>query len=158
MNANGPSSDSIPNDLQIQKVKTQSSDAPENEVNQHPSSSQIMDDAGAGSSENHLGHQNSSGNVNGAGGGSRGGGALQRIKYYPLVLFCCYFFATIRRLDELFTGNEAPFALAALQVFFSALLGTCNAMVYGLSPMIRKRDMEYLRACFGGKYVICFEF
>lgn len=50
------------------------------------------------------------------------GGTLQRIKYYPFVLFICYLFATIRRLYEVATMENAPFVLAALHVFFSALL------------------------------------
>ena len=107
----------------------------------HPQHS--TSDVGGGSSGNAVGSQNA-----GAGGG-RGSGALQRIKYYPVVLFVCYFFATVRRLDELITGTDAPFGLAAIQVFMSALLGTCNALVYGLSPVIRKRDMDFIKQCLG---------
>lgn len=52
-----------------------------------------------------------------------GGGTLQRIKFYPFVLFGCYLFATIRRIAELASpDNVAPFGIAACQVFTSALL------------------------------------
>lgn len=74
------------------------------------------------------------------------GGMIQRMKYYPFVLIACYAFATIRRLVELFSGGQAaPFWIAGIQVFTSACLGTCNALVYGLSPMIRERDKQWFQ-------------
>eukprot|EP01083_Nonionella_stella_P093131 260851_1 len=76
-----------------------------------------------------------------------GGGTLQRIKYYPFVMFGCYFFATIRRFAEL-GGDEAPFWIAACQVFTSALLGTCNAILYGFTPVVRNKDSEWIRSHF----------
>ena len=52
-----------------------------------------------------------------------GGGTLQRIKFYPFVLFGCYLFATIRRIAEWASADHvAPFGIAACQVFTSALL------------------------------------
>ena len=51
-----------------------------------------------------------------------GGGTLQRIKYYPFVLFGCYLFATIRRFAEWASPDHtAPFGIALIQVFTSAL-------------------------------------
>eukprot|EP00485_Elphidium_margaritaceum_P001577 CAMPEP_0202688104 /NCGR_PEP_ID=MMETSP1385-20130828/3638_1 /ASSEMBLY_ACC=CAM_ASM_000861 /TAXON_ID=933848 /ORGANISM="Elphidium margaritaceum" /LENGTH=374 /DNA_ID=CAMNT_0049342991 /DNA_START=93 /DNA_END=1217 /DNA_ORIENTATION=+ len=82
-----------------------------------------------------------------------GGGTLQRIKYYPFALFFCYLFATIRRIAESASPDEfAPFWIAALQVFTSALLGTCNAVLYGFTPVVRNKDSEWIRAhCCGEK-------
>ena len=58
-----------------------------------------------------------------AGGGSgRSGTTLSRIKYYPVILFGCYFFATVRRLVELIDDDPAPLALAAVQVVTTSLL------------------------------------
>jgi len=81
-----------------------------------------------------------------------GGGTLQRIKYYPFVLFGCYFFANIRRFSEWASPDHiAPFGIAAMQVFTSALLGTCNAILYGFTPVVRKKDSEWIRSkCCGG--------
>eukprot|EP00486_Rosalina_sp_Unknown_P007165 CAMPEP_0201573238 /NCGR_PEP_ID=MMETSP0190_2-20130828/16975_1 /ASSEMBLY_ACC=CAM_ASM_000263 /TAXON_ID=37353 /ORGANISM="Rosalina sp." /LENGTH=371 /DNA_ID=CAMNT_0047999961 /DNA_START=82 /DNA_END=1197 /DNA_ORIENTATION=- len=81
-----------------------------------------------------------------------GGGTLQRIKFYPFVLFGCYAFATIRRVAEWASDDHvAPFAVAAIQVFTSALLGTCNAILYGFTPVVRKKDSEWFRSkCCGG--------
>merc|ERR1712233_47732 len=76
-----------------------------------------------------------------------GGGTLQRIKYYPFVLFGCYLFATIRRFAEWASEDHiAPFGIALIQVFTSALLGTCNAILYGFTPVVRKKDSEWIRS------------
>lgn len=76
-----------------------------------------------------------------------GGGTLQRIKFYPFVLFGCYLFATIRRIAEWASDDHvAPFEIAAFQVFTSALLGTCNAILYGFTPVVRKKDSEWIRS------------
>lgn len=87
-----------------------------------------------------------------------GGGTLQRIKFYPFVLFGCYLFATIRRVAEwASTDHVAPFGIAACQVFTSALLGTCNAILYGFTPVVRKKDSEWFRRkCCGAGYVIIY--
>lgn len=88
----------------------------------------------------------------------KSGGMMQRIKFYPFVLFGCYFFAIIRRIAE--WGDEdrtAPFGIAAIQVFTSALLGTCNAILYGFTPMVFQKDSEWIKSkCCGGsaKYVL----
>jgi hypothetical protein len=75
-----------------------------------------------------------------------GGGTLQRIKFYPFVLFGCYLFATIRRIAEWASEDHvAPFGVAACQVFTSALLGTCNAILYGFTPVVRAKDSEWIR-------------
>jgi len=80
-----------------------------------------------------------------------GGGTLQRIKFYPFVLFGCYLFATIRRFAEWADEDHlAPFGIAACQVFTSALLGTCNAILYGFTPVVRKKDSEWIRSKCGG--------
>merc|ERR1712129_92337 len=79
-----------------------------------------------------------------------GGGTLQRIKFYPFVLFGCYLFATVRRIAEVASDDGvAPFAIAAIQVFTSALLGTCNAILYGFTPVVWDRDSKWIRGVLG---------
>jgi len=82
-------------------------------------------------------------------------GMMQRIKFYPFVLFGCYCFAFVRRIAEFIAeDNVAPFGIAAIQVFTSALLGTCNAILYGFTPMVYRKDSEWVRSkwreCCGG--------
>jgi len=96
-------------------------------------------------------HQHSSGNVT---GGGKSSGMLQRIKFYPFVLFGCYFFAIIRRITELANpGGDAPFGITALQVFTSACLGTCNAILYGFTDVVYKKDSEWIKSKCCGKDV-----
>ena len=88
---------------------------------------------------------------------------LQRMKYYPMILMICYLPATIRRLSELFTNDTAisPFWLAGLQVFFSALIGFGNAMVYGWSQnAVRNKDKEWCLeyCCCGGDDKVSVDF
>merc|ERR1712129_50707 len=79
-----------------------------------------------------------------------GGGTLQRIKFYPFVLFGCYLFATVRRIAEVVSDDGvAPFGIAAIQVFTSALLGTCNAILYGFTPVVWEKDSKWIRALCG---------
>jgi len=79
-----------------------------------------------------------------------GGGTLQRIKFYPFVLFGCYLFATVRRIAEVASDDGvAPFGIAAIQVFTSALLGTCNAILYGFTPVVWEKDSQWIRAVCG---------
>jgi len=81
----------------------------------------------------------------------KSGGMMQRIKFYPFVLFGCYLFAIIRRISEWFDEDQtAPFGIAAVQVFTSALLGTCNAILYGFTPMVYRKDSEWIRSKFCG--------
>ena len=53
-----------------------------------------------------------------------------RIRWYPAVLFICFFWATFRRVWN-FSGDDSPFWIVCLRVFFAALYGFCNAIVYG---------------------------
>jgi hypothetical protein len=69
--------------------------------------------------------------------------AVNRIAKYPIILFCCYFFATVRRIVERTSQGPAPVWLAAIQVVTSALLGFCNAMVFSMTPVVRKTNKEY---------------
>eukprot|EP01084_Bolivina_argentea_P139961 246176_1 len=128
-----------------------------------PSSSDVLDEHGRGNSSTGnviAGYQPSTTDVTNAHQPSEednktpksGGGTLQRIKFYPFVLFGCYFFATIRRVAEWADEDHvAPFWIAACQVFTSALLGTCNAILYGFTPTVRKKDSEWVKkTCCGG--------
>jgi len=79
---------------------------------------------------------------------------MDRIKLFPFVLFGCYFFAIIRRITELAkVGGDAPFGITALQVFTSACLGTCNAILYGFTPEVFQADSEWIKANCCGKDV-----
>lgn len=63
---------------------------------------------------------------------------ISKIKYYPLVLVICFFFDSINAFYEIFTGSDFLLWLQALQVFFASSTGLANAMVYGLTPAVRK--------------------
>lgn len=68
----------------------------------------------------------------------------QRLKLYPLVLVICYFWASINRVYQLFSGGQTVFFLSVLQSVFSSPLGLANAIVYGLTGQIRsavKREL-----------------
>lgn len=80
---------------------------------------------------------------------------LQRMKYYPMVLIVCYAPATVRRLTELFGGDDtsSPVWLAGLQIVCAAMIGFVNAVVYAFSQkVVRDRDAMWLRehCCCGG--------
>jgi hypothetical protein len=63
---------------------------------------------------------------------------VARIKYYPLVLVCCWFWASINRLYEVISGTSV-FWLAALHILFASSMGFWNALVYGFTPIVRQR-------------------
>jgi len=56
----------------------------------------------------------------------------KRMKYYPLILVFCYFWATVRRIWY-FTDNDAPFIIVCFRIFFAAIYGFVNALVYGIN-------------------------
>jgi len=69
---------------------------------------------------------------------------LNRMKYYPAVLLCAYFFATINRLSQVFVN--ATFTLTLLHYFFTSLGGFFNSIVYGWTPTVR---VELVRCMYG---------
>lgn len=60
---------------------------------------------------------------------------LDRVKYYPLVLTACYFFATINRIVQV--SGASVFWLTVLHTMGASSQGTLNAVVYGLTPQVR---------------------
>jgi len=70
------------------------------------------------------------------------GSMKDRIKYYPLVLVICWFWASVNRIEQIFGPSQ--FWLFCLHVFFSSLQGAFNAFVYGLTKDIRTRVAKIL--------------
>ena len=63
--------------------------------------------------------------------------AINRLRFYPLVLIGCWFFPTINRLQN-FADPENPVVwLACVSVGLSSLNGFFNALVYGFTPGVR---------------------
>ena len=69
---------------------------------------------------------------------------LQRMRLYPLVLIACYLFATLRRFVDWATEDQTPYALAMLHTLFAAIPGFLNALVYGCTKDVRRRDLLFL--------------
>jgi hypothetical protein len=81
---------------------------------------------------------------------------MTRIMYYPLVLVVCFLPASINRVVEVFLmpqlNSDNPsqrlntyiFIMTLLHVFFTSLFGVSNAIVYGLTPVVRERVREKL--------------
>jgi len=65
----------------------------------------------------------------------RSSATLDRIKYYPMVLVVCYFFATVNRIVQIF--GPQPFWLSVLHTIGAGSQGTLNCIVYGLTPSVR---------------------
>eukprot|EP00467_Chlorarachnion_reptans_P019472 CAMPEP_0114517478 /NCGR_PEP_ID=MMETSP0109-20121206/17915_1 /TAXON_ID=29199 /ORGANISM="Chlorarachnion reptans, Strain CCCM449" /LENGTH=365 /DNA_ID=CAMNT_0001698001 /DNA_START=9 /DNA_END=1106 /DNA_ORIENTATION=+ len=61
---------------------------------------------------------------------------LQRMVYYPLVLVVCYIFGTISRIQQIF--GPPVYGLVILHTIGMSSQGTLNAIVYGLTPSVRK--------------------
>ena len=64
-----------------------------------------------------------------------------RLKYYPLILIICYFWATVNRIWEMFFGEA--FVLAVLQVLGTSIAGLVNALIYGLTEQVRKATLVF---------------
>jgi len=62
---------------------------------------------------------------------------LNKLKWYPRIIFICFSFATINRLTN-FIKQDAIFILQLLHVIFSGLFGFFNALAYGLNGNIKK--------------------
>ncbi|GAB5353664.1 hypothetical protein AAMO2058_000053800 [Amorphochlora amoebiformis] len=74
---------------------------------------------------------------------------LAQMVYYPLILVCCYFFATLHRLVS--ACGHVVYGVVVLSVIGQTLLGTINAVVYGYTPAVRHSviklvyGLEYLK-------------
>lgn len=69
---------------------------------------------------------------------------LQRMKFYPMILIICYFFASIRRIIDWATEDQTSYILAVLHTFFAAIPGFLNAIVYGFTKDVKERDKEFI--------------
>eukprot|EP01083_Nonionella_stella_P071338 191549_1 len=69
--------------------------------------------------------------------------ALERMVLFPLVLIMGYFFATMRRIVDAISGSS-PFWLAVCQIFMMSLMPFFDAIVYGMTKDVRKRDKEFI--------------
>uniref|UniRef100_A0A7S2TMP9 G-protein coupled receptors family 2 profile 2 domain-containing protein n=1 Tax=Lotharella oceanica TaxID=641309 RepID=A0A7S2TMP9_9EUKA len=61
---------------------------------------------------------------------------LQRMVYYPLVLVVCYIFGTISRIQQIF--GPPVYGLVILHTIGMSSQGTLNALVYGLTPSVKR--------------------
>lgn len=69
---------------------------------------------------------------------------LNKVFFFPLVVFVCYFFAFVRRLLEVCGVTHVPYWLAVLHITFSSLLGLGNAIVYGaINSKVRNHIMNF---------------
>eukprot|EP01084_Bolivina_argentea_P101793 182428_1 len=119
----------IDNNDKQPEVRASASDVFNPEIGHHRKNSSNLDAIGYQASATDITNANQQTSIEDNKTPKSGGGTLQRIKFYPFVLFGCYLFATIRRIAEWASDdNVAPFGVAACQVFTSALLGTCNAI------------------------------
>jgi len=76
-----------------------------------------------------------------------------RIKYYPMILIVCYFFASVNRIAQIF--GEPVFSLAVLQIVGTSVRGFVNSLVYGMNPLVRAALADFLASkgclCFGDR-------
>lgn len=61
---------------------------------------------------------------------------MRRIMYYPCVLIVCWWAGSVNRLAELFSG-KGVYGLAVCHAICSGLFGSLNALVYGLTPVVK---------------------
>ena len=76
---------------------------------------------------------------------SRSNQMFDRIKWYPMVLIICFTVAVIRRLLETISNDiNIPFVIVFFHVFLSSLYGFGNAIVYGLTPRVKKEWKKWI--------------
>ena len=100
--------------------------------------------AGHESSESILAAQKSSEEILAQKLERRQNNTLQRMKFYPMVLILCYLFATIRRILDWATEDQTPFYWAMLHTFFAAIPGFLNAVVYGFTKDVKRKNIEFM--------------
>lgn len=68
---------------------------------------------------------------------------MEKIRYYPLVLIVCEFWASVNAISETILGlsDKSNFImwLNVLQIAFASSIGMANAMVYGLTPTVSEK-------------------
>lgn len=71
---------------------------------------------------------------------------IRRLRFYPLILVVVWFWGTVNRLVEAFSG-ESVFWLFVLQKTFSSMQGMLNALAYGLTAGVRQEVSKILPNC-----------
>ena len=66
---------------------------------------------------------------------------------YPAVLFVCWIFGTINRIQNSVAPNQPIFWLTCLHFGFGGIQGALNCLVYGLNPNVRR---ALFKLCKGG--------
>lgn len=69
---------------------------------------------------------------------------INRIKYYPLVLIICYICASLNLIVETVIGGKFIMGLQGSHIFMVGLTGVFNAIVYGLTPDVKKNIKKSL--------------
>ena len=67
--------------------------------------------------------------------------ALSRMVLFPLILIISWTFGSARRLIELF-GGSVPVWLVCIHIAMGSLVGFFDALVYGLTKDVRRKDKE----------------
>jgi len=63
--------------------------------------------------------------------------SVRRLKYYPITLVVCYFWATVNRIHNMMVPDSPIFWLYLLQLSFKSLLGFANSALYISNPAIQ---------------------
>lgn len=83
-------------------------------------------------------------------------GTLKRMRYYPLGLIFCYFWAIINRTFQAANHGDPAFWLSVLHIIFSSSQGLVNAIIYGFTPAI-KNKMAAILSDFKAETEVAFE-
>jgi len=67
-----------------------------------------------------------------------------KLKSYPLALVICYFWATVNRLYQLFSGGSELMSLSVLHIVFASSAGLINAVVYGCTDEVLSGMRRYI--------------
>lgn len=73
---------------------------------------------------------------------------LQRLKFYPFILFVVWFPASVSRVVEAANGGRSIFGLVLFHRIFSSSQGFLNAIAYGLSRGVREAIVADLARIF----------
>jgi hypothetical protein len=74
---------------------------------------------------------------------------IKRLKWYPIILIVCWIFGTIGRIYNFTSPREPAVWLTILAVFFGAINGLLNAIVYGISGPVKVLIIKSCCPCFG---------
>lgn len=64
---------------------------------------------------------------------------IMKMKFYPAILFICWFWGSVRFIAEFFNeNNNKVIWLAFLHAFFGSFQGFCNFIFYGLNCEVKQ--------------------